>query len=127
MAMCNECYFNSNQNQRGKGMTLKQASTNQISQLESIMSQCQQSLDQCKNMQDIALNQEGLEEEVLKKVNRQFEQLKQIIDEQKSEAQQIIKHLESVQDYKPPPKNFTTDTLDQLSNFKQDIQKKIDN
>ena len=57
-------------------MTLKQASTNQISQLEQILTQCQQSLDQCKDMQNIALNQEGLEEEVLKKVNRQFEQLK---------------------------------------------------
>lgn len=53
------------------------------------------------------MRQEGLEEEVLKKVNKQYEQLKNIIDEQKLEAHNIIKHLESVQEYKPPPKDFT--------------------
>ena len=58
-------------------------------------------------MQYRVMWQEGLEEEVLKKVNKQYEQLKAIIDEQKVEAQNIIRHLESVQEYRPPPKDFT--------------------
>jgi hypothetical protein len=57
------------------------------------------------------LNQESLEEEVTKKVNQQFEQLKNIIELQKIEAQTTIKNLESVTEYRPPPRDLTKDTL----------------
>ena len=40
--------------------------------------------------------QEGIEEEVVKKVNKQYDQLKAIIDEQRIVAQETIKNLESI-------------------------------
>jgi hypothetical protein len=40
-------------------------------------------------------------------VDEQYNNLKTIIDEQKESAKKIIKNLESVQNYKPPPQNFT--------------------
>ena len=95
MALCNDCYF-ADHATCGKGMTLKQAASSQINQFETILAQCGEALDSCKDMQSRMMRQEGLEEEVLKKVNKQYEQLKAIIDEQKLEAHNIIKHLESV-------------------------------
>jgi len=38
----------------------------------------------------------GLEDEILKKVEEQYEALKQIIDDQKENAKSIIRNLESV-------------------------------
>jgi hypothetical protein len=60
------------------------------------------------------MGMESLEAEIIKKVDRQFELLKQIIDEQKSDAQHTIRNLESVKEYKPPPQDLTKDTLNQL-------------
>ena len=60
-------------------------------------------LSKCSEMQHRILNQESLEEEITKKVDQQFDMLKGIIDEQKSNAKKIISNLESVQDYRPPP------------------------
>jgi len=51
------------------------------------------------------------------KVNAQYEQLKEIIDQKKEEAQEFIKNLESVKEYKPLPKNMTSDTLTALKEF----------
>jgi len=124
MALCNDCYFE-NHTSCGKGMTLKQAASQQIVQFENILNECGEALDSCSDMQNRLQKQEGLEEEVLKKVNKQYEQLKAIIDEQKIEAQNTIKHLESVQDYKPPPKDFSQDTLDKLKQFETEIKTKI--
>jgi len=42
------------------------------------------------------LNQESLEDEINQKVDQQFNMLKKIIDEQKTNAKQIISNLESV-------------------------------
>ncbi len=41
-------------------------------------------------------NQVGLEDEILQKVDEQYNMLKQVIDEQKENAKNIIRHLESV-------------------------------
>jgi hypothetical protein len=76
-------------------------------------------------MQSKASNQVGLEDEILKKVEERFDELKHIIDEQKDHAQTIIKNLESVQNYRPPPSNFTTETIQDLSNFKNDLDQTI--
>lgn len=124
MALCNDCYF-SEHGTCGKGMTLKQAASTQISQYETILAQCAEAVESCSDMQYRMMRQEGLEEEVLKKVNKQYDQLKAIVDEQKLEAHNIIKHLESVQEYKPPPKDFTSETLTELKAFQAEIQDKI--
>jgi hypothetical protein len=34
----------------------------------------------------------------------------------------MIKNLESVKDYRPPPSNLTSDTLDLLRNFAKEIE-----
>lgn len=78
-------------------------------------------------MQHRILNQESLEEEITKKVDQQFDMLKGIIDEQKSNAKKIISNLESVQDYRPPPQDFTNQTLDELKSFQTDIDNRIKN
>jgi hypothetical protein len=93
IAFCNDCYFDQSKYQ---GKTLKKAAAEQVSQLQTILTSVGQALNSCNEMQSSALNQEGLEEEVLEKVNRQFEQLKAIIDQQKLVAQNTIKNLESV-------------------------------
>jgi hypothetical protein len=51
------------------------------------------------------------------KVDEQYNNLKSIIDEQKDSAKNIIRNLESVQNYRPPPQNFTIETLEDLNNF----------
>jgi hypothetical protein len=50
-------------------------------------------------------------------VDSEYNNLKSIIDEQKSSAKEIISNLESVQDYRPPPQDFTNNTLDELKDF----------
>jgi len=40
------------------------------------------------------INEESLESEIARKVNKQFDQLKTIIDEQKVEAHNTVKYLE---------------------------------
>ena len=62
-------------------------------------------------MQSRVANQVGLEEEILSKVEEQYNTLKSIIDEQKDNAKNIIKNLESVQNYQPPPQDFTIETI----------------
>jgi len=76
-------------------------------------------------MQQSVLNMESLETEVIKKVNKQFDQLKNIIDEQKNNAQQTIHNLESVKEYKAPPQDLTKETLSSLVSFQQDIEQHI--
>ena len=78
---------------------------------------CSTNLGKCTEMQQRILNQESLEDEITQKVDHQFDMLKKIIDEQKSNAKQIISNLESVQDYRPPPQDFTNQTLDELKGF----------
>ena len=51
------------------------------------------------------------------KVDEQYNHLKGIIDEQKEGAKNIIRNLESVQNYRPPPQNFTIETLEDLNTF----------
>jgi hypothetical protein len=73
-------------------------------------------------MQDSVINQESLESEIVKKVNRQFDQLKTIIDDQKVEAQNTIRNLESVQEYKPPPQDIAKETLAMMTGIRDSIQ-----
>jgi len=68
-------------------------------------------------MQKRVATQVGLEEEIMAKVDEQYNNLKSIIDEQKDSAKNIIRNLESVQNYRPPPQNFTIETLEDLNNF----------
>jgi hypothetical protein len=68
-------------------------------------------------MQKRVASQVGLEEEIMAKVDEQYNNLKSIIDEQKDSAKNIIRNLESVQNYRPPPQNFTIETLEDLNNF----------
>jgi len=86
---------------------------------------CQTNLKKCSDMQERILNQESLEDEITQKVDLQFDMLKKIIDEQKSNAKSIISNLESVQDYRPPPQDFTNQTLNELKGFQTEINKSI--
>ena len=78
-------------------------------------------------MQQRIMNQESLEDEITQKVDKQFDMLKRIIDEQKAHAKDIIRNLESVQDYRPPPQDFTNQTLNELKSFQQEINNRITN
>ena len=69
MAFCNDCFFEQ-EGRYGKGMTLKKAAAEQIARLEQILNQVGDALGSCSDLQNSVLNQEGLEEELLKKVNR---------------------------------------------------------
>ena len=106
-------------------MTLKQAATLQISEFEQILDQNNTAFRSCSEMATTVERQEGIEEEVIKKVNKQYDQLKAIIDEQRLVAQDTIKNLESIQEYTPPRKDFTKETLDQLQEFIKSIQTRI--
>ena len=55
------------------------------------------------------------------KVDEQYNHLKGIIDEQKEGAKNIIRNLESVQNYRPPPQNFTIETLEDLNTFSSQV------
>ncbi len=59
------------------------------------------------------------------KVDEQYNNLKNIIDEQKDSAKNIIRNLESVQNYRPPPQNFTIETLEDLNNFSSRVDQNI--
>ena len=96
IALCNDCYFEQQEVYGKKGQTIKKAALQQIAELESIFKLTCDSVKNCSDMQDGLLNQESLESEIVQKVNRQFDQLKSIIDDQKVEAQDTIKNLESV-------------------------------
>ena len=61
----------------------------------------------------------------MKKVNRQYDQLKTIIDEQRVIAQDTIKNLESIQEYTPPRKDFTKETLDNMKAFVKEVEDEI--
>ena len=124
MALCNDCYFDFH-GTCGKGMTLKQAAALQISNFEQILNQNKTAFDECSQMTITVERQEGIEEEVIKKVNKQYDQLKAIIDEQRIEAQETIKNLESIQEYTPPRKDFTKETLDAMKEFIKSIEARI--
>jgi SMC interacting uncharacterized protein involved in chromosome segregation len=76
-------------------------------------------------MQKRVASQVGLEEEIMQKVDEQYNHLKSIIDEQKDGAKNIIRNLESVQNYRPPPQNFTIETLEDLNNFSASVDQMI--
>lgn len=59
------------------------------------------------------------------KVDEQYNNLKGIIDEQKENAKTIIRNLESVQNYRPPPQNLTIETLSDLNSFSGKVDSEI--
>lgn len=61
----------------------------------------------------------------MQKVDEQYNNLKGIIDEQKEHAKNIIRNLESVQNYRPPPQNFTIETLEDLNSFSGGVDQMI--
>ena len=62
-------------------MTLKQASMNQIGQFEELLGQTNLAFSECSKMKTTVLEQEGIEEEVVKKVQQQYDRLTAIVDE----------------------------------------------
>jgi hypothetical protein len=96
-----------------------------IQHLQTIQEQCTSNLQKCQDMEEQIKNQERLEDEITTKVNREFDYLKSIIDEQKERATNIISNLESVKEYNPPSKDFTTSTLDEMKNFQQNVTNSI--
>jgi len=64
-------------------MTLKQASTLQIGLFEDLLNETNAAYASCSTMKTIVMEQEGIEEEVIKKVQHQYDQLKAIVDEQR--------------------------------------------
>jgi len=68
-------------------------------------------------MKDRVQKQEGIEEEVIKKVNEQYGKLTDIVGQQREEAIQTIKHLESIKEYTPPPEDFTSETLQAMEAY----------
>ena len=76
-------------------------------------------------MQRRVASQVGLEEEIMAKVDEQYNNLKSIIDEQKDDAKNIIRNLESVQNYRPPPQNFTIETIEDLNQFSESVDSNI--
>ena len=96
-----------------------------IQHLQTIQEQCTGNLQKCQDMEEQIKNQERLEDEITTTVNREFDYLKSIIDEQKERATNIISNLESVKEYNPPSKDFTTSTLDEMKNFQQNVTNSI--
>lgn len=89
------------------------------------MNLCKEHQNNCSSMQQKAANQVGLEDEILTKVDEQYSYLKSIIDEQKENAKSIIRNLESVQSYRPPPQNITGETLTELNTFASSVEQQI--
>lgn len=94
-ASCNDCYFEYHGG-CGRGMTLRQAAAQQIEQFKQLLSQTDKAYTTCSTMKNTVDSQEGIEEEVVKKVQRQYDQLKAIVDEQREKAFTTIKNLESI-------------------------------
>ena len=118
IALCNDCYFEQVATFGKKGQTLRKASTEQISSLENVLITVSDSVQSCEDLQTNIGGIESLEAEVIQMVERQFEQLKSVIDEKKADASNTIKHLESVKNYRPPATDFTSETLTSLQQFK---------
>ena len=78
--MCNECYFE-NQEHWGKTLTLKQAANMHLQHLEQIQNEAGANLQKCTDMQEQIRSQERLEDEIIKKVDKEFDYLKEIIDQ----------------------------------------------
>ena len=100
-ALCNDCYFDLHVG-CGRGMTLKQASAEQVGLFEKLLEDSQTAFTECSGMKESVDRQEGIEEEVKKKVEEEYKRLTEIVDEQRLLAQQTIQNLESIQEYKPP-------------------------
>ena len=124
MAMCNDCYFEEHVT-CGRGMTLKQASTLQINRFQELFDNTSKAFEDCSQMKENVVRQEGIEEEVIKKVHEQYGKLTDIVGQQREEAIQTIKHLESIKEYTPPPENFSQETLEAMKQFLDDLQGRI--
>ena len=88
---------------------------------EELLNQTKTALEECSTMKNTVQEQEGIEEEVIKKVQHQYAKLTAIVDEQREKAFLTIKHLESIQEYTPPPEDFTQQTLSSLEEFVNDL------
>jgi ferritin-like metal-binding protein YciE len=96
-----------------------------VTKFEEILKACKDHEDQCQGMQKRVASQVSLEEEIMIKDDEQYNNLKGIIDEQKENAKNIIRNLESVQNYRPPPQNFTIETLEGLTEFSRKVDSMI--
>ena len=67
----------------------------------------------------------SIEEEVIDKVQKQYHILKEIVDEQREKAFNTIKHLDSIQEYTPPPKDFTQNTITAMKEYISQIEKHL--
>ena len=122
MILCLDCAL---ADQSYKVKTLKMAAQETVAKFDEILNACRDHQSQCAGMQRRVASQVGLEEEIMAKVDEQYNNLKSIIDEQKDSAKNIIRNLESVQNYRPPPQNFTIETLEDLNNFSSRVDQNI--
>lgn len=70
IAMCNDCYFEKQDIYGKGGRTMKKAALEQISTMESISKTIEDAVKACADMQDSLINQESLESEISRKVDR---------------------------------------------------------
>ena len=68
-------------------MTLKQASAEQVGLFEKLLDETQLAYTECSGMKDSVERQEGIEDEVKKKVEEEYKRLTEIVDEQRLLAQ----------------------------------------
>lgn len=93
MILCLDCAL---ADQSFKVKTLKMAAQETVAKFDDILNACKEHQTQCAGMQRRVASQVGLEEEIMMKVDEQYNNLKSIIDEQKEGAKNIIRNLESV-------------------------------
>jgi len=62
-------------------MTLKQASTEQVGLFQKLLEDTQTNYTSCSSMKESVEKQEGIEEEVKKKVEDEYKRLTEIVDE----------------------------------------------
>lgn len=70
IALCNDCYFEQQEVYGKNGQTMKKAALEQISSLETIYKTIDSAVESCAGMQTALVNQESLELEIVKKVDR---------------------------------------------------------
>ena len=67
----------------------------------------------------------GIEEEVVGMVNKEYKVLNDIVDAQRDGTIITLKNLESIQNYEPPPTDFSQNTLTSMGDYIKEIKSHI--